>query len=165
MAGLAVETTKRILFDKGPHILREQYFEKYQEKPGNMDRLQASAGPHKSGDDPHIGGRALDIILRANIPYEYYIGNFLVESFLRARTEMGWISLVYNHSEWNSSGNKFPHKRFVKTKDGETTNIDDGIFGHITHLHIEWGEAGVASANFEEALINALHPDESGAYS
>ena len=164
MAGLAVEETKRILFEEGPHLLREKYYENYQKKPGYMDRLQASAGPHKSGNDPHIAGRALDIVVRANIPYELYIGNFLVDVFLTARVAMNWIDLIYNHWEWNGAGNKFPRKRFTKDKDGKPTKNDDAIFGHVTHIHIEWSASGVASANFQQDLISALHPDEAGAY-
>lgn len=164
MAGLAVEMTKRILFEQGPSILREKYYEKYQKKPGYLERLQAAAGPHKSGNDPHIAGRALDIVLRANIPYEYYIGNFLVQAFLTARVPMNWISVIYNHWEWNGAGVRFPRQKTLKDKSGKPTKIDDVIFGHVTHIHIEWSSSGVASANFEKDLINALHPDEFGAY-
>ncbi len=100
-----------------------------------MERLQAAAGPHKSDGDPHIAGRALDIVLRSNIPYELYIGNFVVDAFLQARDAMKWISVVYNHSEWNGAGNKFPRRRVIKDKDGNPTTFDDGIFGHVTAQH------------------------------
>lgn len=156
MAGLAVEVTKRVLFDYGPSILREEYYDGAKKPPGNLPRLQASAGPHKSGDDPHIAGRALDIVLRNSFPFELALGNQLVDVFLQLRESMKWISVVYNHSEWNGAGYKMPRRRFITDSDGKPTKIDDVIFGHITHIHIEWSVSGLASGDFEEDLVGAL---------
>ncbi len=70
MAGPAVEATKQALYYYGPSLLTQQYYEKHKKPPGFLDRLQGAAGPHKTGADPHIAGRALDIILFAKDPQE-----------------------------------------------------------------------------------------------
>ena len=142
MAGLVVNTTEKLLREKGPSILREQYWEKYVpkgEKPGWKDRLQAAPGPHKSGGDAHIAGRALDIVLFADKPNERMIAERIVSAFLNVREEMKWISVVYNGSEWNKFGGKMPRG-------------GDDINRHVTHIHIEWDSSGINNTGFEEKL-------------
>ncbi len=59
---------------------------------------------------------------------------------------MKFISVVYNDSEWNGSGVKFPH-------------VDEA---HKTHIHIEWGKTGIALNNFASSLEDALFNEFSG---
>jgi hypothetical protein len=149
MAGIAVNITERILRDYGPYLLHSQYWEtstgtdKFtgkKLKPGYLPRLQSSAGTHKSGNDPHIAGRALDIILFASNQYEKELAEDLIQIFLELRTKMGWIDLIYNGSEWYSDGSK---------------NVRGGneINRHLTHIHIEWGQNSVNKHDFEASLI------------
>lgn len=142
MAGLVVNNTERIIRENGPDTIRNQYFEKNVpkgEKPGWKDRLQSAAGPHKSGDDPHIAGRALDIILFADQPNELLIANRIVYAFLNLREQMKWISVIYNGSEWNKFGTKMP-------RGGSAINR------HVTHIHIEWDSANMNLTGFEDGL-------------
>ena len=142
MAALAVETTKRVLYENVP-ILQEKYLEKAAKGgPKLMDRLQAAAGPHKSGNDPHIAGRALDIILFASEGRERFVADQLVEMFLDLREKMRWIAVIYNGWEWNRAGLKL-------------TRTGDAIQRHVTHIHIEWGAADANNAGFELDLIAA----------
>jgi hypothetical protein len=142
MAGLVVESTKRILYENLPK-LREQYWEESARPPKWMDRLQAAAGPHKSGNDPHIAGRALDIILFASQPLELEMANDLVEVFLGLREKMKWIAVIYNSEEWNRAGLKFP-------RTGSPENR------HVTHIHVEWDAANINLVGFEADLAAAL---------
>jgi len=142
MAGLVVENTKKILYEN-ISLLQEKYYEK--SAPGGakwLERLQAAAGPHKSGNDPHIAGRALDIILFANIPRDLNIADQLVEVFLNLRESMQWIAVIYNNWEWNGAGKKFP-------RTGSASNR------HVTHIHIEWGMANLNHTGFEAQLSEA----------
>lgn len=143
MATLVVENTKRRLAENIP-ILLEQYWEK--SAPGGakwMDRLQAAAGPHKSGKDPHIAGRALDIILFASDGRERYVADQLVKVFLQLRQKMRWISVIYNGAEWTRHGQKL-------TRGGSPANR------HVTHIHIEWAAADANHSGFERELAEAL---------
>lgn len=146
MAGLAVNTTERIIRESGPDLIRSQYYEtnvpKGQE-PGWRDRLQSAAGPHKTGDDPHIAGRALDIILFADKPNELQTANRIVSAFLNLREQMKWVSVIYNGSEWNKFGGKMP-------RGGSDINR------HVTHIHIEWDGANINNTGFEEGLTAEL---------
>jgi hypothetical protein len=74
-----------------------------------------AAGPHKSGDDPHVAGRALDIVLFANKPDERDVADRLVQAFLSVKDKLQFISLCYNHWEWNGAGMKFPKKKSPHT--------------------------------------------------
>lgn len=144
MAGLAVETTKRILFDKVP-LLRERYWEKSAQPPKWMDRLQAGAGPHKSGNDPHIAGRALDIILFSHISNEVETANKIVGLFLTLKEQMRWSAVIYNKKQWDSRG--------------ETDRLRSGdpSYEHVTHIHIEWRTENVNKTGFETELEKGLH--------
>lgn len=143
MASVVVETTKRLLFEN-VSILQERYLEKAAKGgPRMMDRLQAAAGPHKSGDDPHIAGLALDIILFASDGRERFVADQLVQSFLDQRTAMKWISTIYNGAEWNSAGKKLPRG-------------GDAVNRHVTHIHLQWRAADANHAGFETDLVKAL---------
>ncbi len=144
MASLVVEKTKGLLFEHVP-ILQEQYWEKFAAggKGKWMDRLQASAGPHKSGKDPHIAGRALDIILFASDGRERFVADQLVEVFLGLRESMHWSAVIYNGSEWNYAGQKLPR-------------TGDAINRHVTHIHIEWRASDVNHTGYESDLADAL---------
>lgn len=145
MAGLVVEKTQKILFEKIPK-LREQYWEaSAKPKPKWMDRLQAAAGPHKTGDDPHIAGRALDIVLFSGQPLEKNIADHIVEVFLGLREKMHWIAVIYNKEQWHRNGTKTPRLR-----------KDDPAYEHITHIHIEWEAAGLSHTGFEADLEKNL---------
>lgn len=146
MAGLVVNNTEKVLREKGPDIIRVQYYEANVPKgetAGYRDRLQSAAGPHKSGADPHIAGRALDIILFADKPNELIVGNRIVSAFLNLREEMKWVSVIYNGSEWNKFGGKMPRG-------------GDAINRHVTHIHIEWDSANINNTGFEENLAAEL---------
>jgi hypothetical protein len=146
MAGLIVNNTEKIIRDNGPDIIREQYWEKYVpagEKPGWRDRLQSAAGPHKSGGDPHIAGRALDIILFADKPNERRVAERIVNAFLNLREQMKWISVIYNGTEWNRFGKPMPRG-------------GDAVNRHVTHIHIEWSSADINNTGFEDALAAEL---------
>lgn len=145
MSGLVVENTKKILFQKIPK-LREQYWEKSSTPPQWMDRLQAAAGPHKSGNDPHIAGRALDIVLFSSEPGELEVANNIVKVFLEAREKMKWIAVIYNREQWHRNGLKTP-----RLKKG------DPSFEHLTHIHIEWDAASMSHTGFELDLEKGLN--------
>lgn len=144
MAGAAIETTKKILFEK-ISILRGTYWEPSSKPPKWMDRLQAAAGPHKSGNDPHIAGRALDIILFANIPKEQEIANNIVKVFLDLKEKMKWSAVIYNKRQWDNRG--------------ETPRVRSGdrAYEHVTHIHIEWREVNMGSSGFEAELEKGLN--------
>ncbi|UNP31857.1 hypothetical protein [Lysobacter gummosus] len=125
MAARVVEETKNTIYHFGPDLIRSTYLEKYP-KPRQLGRLQATAGPHKSGGDPHIAGRALDIILDATVEQERAVADQLVDVFLTMRERMRWGGLIYNGEEWNSAGIKFPR-------------TGSAINRHLSHIHIEWG--------------------------
>ncbi len=147
MAGPVVEATCKVLLDYGPNTLRTQYLERNRGKgkdgkrlpPKWMDRLQASAGPHKSGNDPHIAGRALDIILFATEPNEKRIADELCQAFLRILDKIKLCALIYNGAEWNARGVKLPRN-------------GDAIRRHVSHIHIEWAQANMNHAGFDEDL-------------
>ena len=145
MAGLAVYATHRALYYFGPSLLTQQYWEPTKKpKPGWLSRLQSAPGPHKTkSTDPHVAGRALDIILFANDPEEKDYADRIVQIFLRLRQKMKFISIVYNGWEWNGAGVKFPH-------------VDEV---HKTHIHIEWGNAGVAQSDFASDLEDELYTE------
>jgi len=161
MAGPAVELTQQALLEAGHPLLAETYFDKSAKPPKRLPRLQAAAGPHKSGGDPHIAGRALDIILFANQDMERAIADDLVEIFLELRDKMKWIAVIYNGYEWNGQGMKFEKKRKV---DGKP--VSDPEFEHRTHIHIEWGQSSVNTVDFgdelEGRLADAFDPDDLG---
>jgi hypothetical protein len=150
MAGIAVNITERVLRDNGPYILHSKYWETSMGtdrftgkklKPGFLPRLQSAAGSHKTdAKDPHIGGRALDIILFATNQFEKEMAEKLIDIFLELRPKMGWIDLIYNGSEWYSDGTKH-------VRGGNDINR------HLTHIHIEWGTNSVSNSKFEADLI------------
>lgn len=146
MAARVVQEVKDTLEQFGPAVLRTKYDEQFSKNPGPTKRLQAAAGPHKSGNDPHIAGRALDIVLYATIEAERVVADKLVEVFLTLREDMRWGGLIYNGSEWNSRGNKFP-------RTGTEINR------HVTHIHIEWGAKTIDTVNpdnFKQRFISEL---------
>lgn len=163
MAAPAVDTTVRVLSLYGPGILRTHYFERYQAKPGLLGRLQAAAGPHKSGADPHIAGRALDIILRRERPWELRIANNLIDKvFLPLRETMRWGGMVYNEWEWNSAGVRTPRSNICTPKptdDDAATRKKQETFAscmHYSHIHIEWGGDNLDYTGFESQLATAV---------
>ena len=140
-ATLAVTKGISILRDHGPAILKTTYMD--QGAKVNLPRLQGPAGSHKSGNDPHIQGRAIDIILFATIESERKVADELVDVFLTVREKMKWLAVVYNKKQWNWAGQEFPRG-------------GDIISQHITHIHIEWAMAFAASAAWEEDLVKEL---------
>jgi hypothetical protein len=110
----------------------------------NLPRLQGPAGSHKTDShDPHIEGRAIDIILFANIESERQVADRLVDVFLTVREKMKWLALIYNKKEWNYAGKEFPRG-------------GDAIRQHTTHIHIEWRLADAATVGWEQDLIAEL---------
>jgi hypothetical protein len=146
MAGVAVEVTMQALYYYGPALVNQSYWDSSRKPPGLLPRLQAAAGPHKSGADPHIAGRALDIILFASVNGERDYADRLVDVFLGLKAQMRFIAIIYNGWEWNGSGVKFKRK-------GDQ---------HTTHIHIEWSSTGVATASFASDLSDALFNEFSG---
>jgi hypothetical protein len=140
-ATLAVTRGISILREHGPAILNTTY--KDVAAKANLPRLQGPGGPHKSGNDPHIQGRAIDIILFANIENERRCADELVDVFLTVREKMKWLAVVYNKRQWNWAGQEFPRG-------------GDAISQHITHIHIEWAMAFAASVTWEQDLIAEL---------
>ncbi len=142
MAGPAVEATQRALYYFGPSLLTQKYWDaSVKPKGGWLPRLQAAPGPGRtSSKDPHVAGRALDIILFAKEPDEKDYADRIVQAFLNARAKMGFISVIYNGWEWNGGGVKFPH-------------VDAA---HKTHIHIEWSGGGVSKNSFASDLEDAL---------
>ena len=143
MAGQVVETTARIVSDYGPNTIRSSYWEQYQAKPDWMARIQAAAGPHKTGGDPHIAGRALDIVLRASEPNEKRIAEELVQVFLKLRSELKFIAVIYNGWEWNKAGVRFPRG-------------GDAVNRHVSHIHIEWAASDMNHGGFDELLAGEV---------
>jgi hypothetical protein len=153
MAGIAVNITERVLRDSGPSILHSKYWETSmgidnftgkKRKPGFLPRLQSSAGSHKTdAADPHIGGRALDIILFATNQFEKEMAEKLIAIFLELRPKMGWIDLIYNGAEWNRFG-------------GKMVRGGDEINRHVSHIHIEWGTNSVNTIGFEAVLTEKM---------
>lgn len=138
---LAVTKGINILREHGPYILGTTYLE---QSGTSLPRLQGPAGPHKTDDhDPHREGRAIDIILFANIEHERLIADQLVKVFLEIRPEMKWSALIYNKREWWSNGT-------------EHARGGDLINQHVTHIHIEWRMADANSVAWERDLIDAL---------
>ena len=147
MAGRAVDATQKALYNFGPGLLTQNYWDKAANKGkgGWLSRLQAAAGPHKDkSTDPHAAGRALDIILFANDPTERDFADRIVQVFLAQRVAMGWIAVIYNGREWNRAGLEFPRS-------------GDAVNRHVTHIHIEWAKAGVGIDNFASDLEDALY--------
>jgi hypothetical protein len=138
-ATLAVTKGISILREHGPAILNTTYRDVAAKK--DLPRLQGPAGSHKSGNDPHIQGRAIDIILFANIENERVVADKLVDVFLTVREQMKWLAVVYNKKQWNWAGQEFPRG-------------GDLISQHITH--IQWAMAFAAQATWEQALIDEL---------
>ena len=143
MAGIAVEATIRALKYYGPSLLTQLYWDaSVKPKGGWLSRLQAAPGPGRtSSTDPHVAGRALDIILFAKDAAEKDYADRIVQVFLSSREEMKFISVIYNGWEWNGAGKQFPH-------------VDEA---HKTHIHIEWSGGGVAKGDFESDLEDALY--------
>ena len=138
-ATLAVTKGISILRDHGPSILSTTY--KDVAAKVQLPRLQGPAGSHKTdSNDPHIQGRAIDIILFGNIESERKVAD---ELFLTVREKMKWLAVIYNKKEWNWAGKEFP-------RGGDIINQ------HITHIHIEWAMAFAATVGWEEDLINEL---------
>ena len=140
-ATLAVTKGISILRDHGPAILNTTYKDVAAKK--NLPRLQGPGGPHKTSTDPHVQGRAIDIILFATIDSERMVADELVDVFLTVREKMKWLALVYNKKQWNWAGQEFPRG-------------GDVISQHITHIHIEWAMSFAASAAWEEDLVKEL---------
>ncbi len=145
MAAASVEATSKALADFVPDLLNQTYFDKSANKGKGawLPRLQAAAGPHKSGNDPHIAGLALDIILFAKETKEKDYAERICAVFLALKEKMKFSSVIYNGSEWNGQGVKFPH-------------IDEA---HKTHIHIQWREAASGGTDFKSDLEDALETE------
>ena len=167
MARPAIETLIKTLLESGPPHLKEPYPEPADHnKPHG--RLQAARGksvPSGPGD-PHPQGRALDIILFSDNGYDKAIADQLVEAFLDKRTDMKWGGLIYNQKEWNSAGAWMPRvltpevrKRILdkrKAEGNKSEVIDKVAFEHLTHIHIEWGEANADFTSYAATLGERL---------
>ena len=141
-ATLAVTKGISVLRDHGPAILSTTY--KDGAAKASLPRLQGPAGSHKTAStDPHIQGRAIDIILFATIESERKVADELVDVFLTVREKMKWLAVIYNKKQWNWAGQELPRG-------------GDIISQHITHIHIEWAMAFAASAGWEQDLIDEL---------
>ncbi len=141
-ATLAVKKGITILREHGPPILNTTY--KDAGAKINLPRLQGPAGSHKTdSNDPHIQGRAIDIILFANIENERRCADQIVDVFLTVREKMKWLAVIYNKRQWNWAGQEFP-------RGGDIINQ------HVTHIHIEWAMAFAGSVTWEQALIDEL---------
>ncbi len=139
---LAVSKGIIALRDHGPSILSTPYRDVAAKK--DLPRLQGPAGPHKTDDhDPHREGRAIDIILFANIESERRVADELVDVFLKVREKMKWLAVIYNKRQWNWAGKEFPRG-------------GDAISQHTTHIHIEWAMAFAATVTWEQDLITEL---------
>jgi hypothetical protein len=162
MAGPAVEALQRALRSRGPKILQSMYYEQYKKSPGLADRLQAARGWEAAATDPHVAGRALDIVLRSDRAWERRVADDLIAVFLRLRESMNWAAIVYNEFEWNSAGMRFARGLSCDPKptdDEETAKkkrANRPICMHYSHIHIEWGPEGVKDASFESPLGEAL---------
>lgn len=167
MARPAIETLIKVLRESGPPHVNEPYPEPSDHnKPHG--RLQAARGksvPSGPGD-PHPQGRALDIILFADDGYDKFIADQLVEAFLDQRTTMKWGGLIYNQKEWNSAGAWMPRvltpevrKKILEKRKASGNNsevIDKVAFEHLTHIHIEWGDANADLTSFATSLGERL---------
>jgi hypothetical protein len=139
---LAVSKGVSILREHGPSILSTNY--KDAGAKVMLPRLQGPAGPHKIDDhDPHKEGRAIDIILFANVESERQVADELVDVFLTVREKMKWLALIYNKKEWNWAGKEFPRG-------------GDAIRQHVTRIHIEWRLSDAATVAWEQDLIDEL---------
>lgn len=167
MARPAIETLIKVLRASGPPHLRDGYPEPSDHNKPH-ERLQAARGksvPSGPGD-PHPQGRALDIILFASDGYDKFIADQLVEAFLDERTTMKWGGLIYNQKEWNSAGAWMPRvltpevkKKILAARKarGDTNEVIDKVaFEHLTHIHIEWGDANADTTSFDTSLSARL---------
>jgi hypothetical protein len=131
-----------VLRQYGPSILNTTYRDVAAKK--DLPRLQGPAGSHKTDShDPHIEGRAIDIVLFATIEHERQIADEIVDVFLTVREKMKWLAVIYNKKEWNWAGQQFPRG-------------GDAIRQHTTHIHIEWRMSDAASTAWEQDLIDEL---------
>jgi hypothetical protein len=156
MAGLAVETTKRLLFQEIP-IIREKFLEKSVKPPRMDDRLQTLGGPHKPPDDPHNQDRALDIILFAHILHEWRIADKIVKVFLSLREKMNWSAVIYDQKQWNKEGVETQRLFSIHKKMKPDTKENVVSYEHLTHIHIEWRKENKDTAGFETELAKGLH--------
>ena len=167
MARPAIETLIKVLLASGPPHVKDPYPEPADHNKPHQ-RLQAARGkttPSGPGD-PHPQGRALDIILFASDGYDKFIADQLVEAFLDERTTMKWGGLIYNQKEWNSGGAWTPRiltpevrKKILAARKarGETSEVIDQVaFEHLTHIHIEWGDANADNTSFDTSLSARL---------
>jgi hypothetical protein len=144
MAKKAVEMTVLALRGAGPSILKSQF--------GGLPRLQAAPDDkHVGAKDPHVGGRALDIILLADRDYERLFADMIVEVFLEMRDDMRWGAVIYNKVEWTSAGQELPRIWNPKMKEKDPVR-----FEHTTHIHIEWSTANAERGDFWIGLVEAL---------
>jgi hypothetical protein len=167
MARPAIETLIKVLLSSGPPHLQDPYPEPSDHNKPHQ-RLQAARGksvPSGPGD-PHPQGRALDIILFASDGYDKSIADQLVEAFLDERTTMKWGGPIYNKQEWNSAGAWMPRvltpevrKKILAKRKAQGNNsevIDKVAYEHVTHIHIEWGDASADQTGFASSLSDRL---------
>jgi hypothetical protein len=128
---------RRILIDSGPPILKTLSRTK-------EARLQTQPAP-KDTSGPHIEGRALDILLFAEVPVERDIGEQLVEFFLYRQDVIRWDTLIYFRREWSSQDS-------VKPRIG-TSGRD---FEHKTHIHIDWAAHNRDLDDFKTSIAQEL---------
>jgi hypothetical protein len=156
MAKPAVNCTQNILFQKIP-ILRLKYYDAAAKKM--LDRLQAPAGPHKSPENAHATGRALDIVLFSHVPEEVELADEIVQVFLSIKAQMQWSAVIYNKKQFDSRGESTrlyaDHLAELK-RDKNKKRQERSSYEHHTHIHIEWREVNAGGIGFESDLEKAL---------
>lgn len=145
MAQPAIEELKLTLMGTIPFLAGT-----YGEGNGkSLPRLQSAAGDHsknpdyKPAKDPHVDGRALDIILFATNPKEKIIGENIFAMFHAYKEEMNWTAIIFN---------KYTVDDFGGPRLYERNNWND----HSTHIHIEWSPSKSKTTGFKDLIWEEL---------
>ena len=145
MAQAAIEELKLALMGTIPFLGGT-----YTEGNGKAQaRLQSAAGDHsknpdyKPADDPHVDGRALDIILFVKAPKEKIIGENIFAMFHAYKKEMRWTAIIYNRYTVDDFGGPRLYER---------NNWND----HSTHIHIEWSASKAKTTGFKDLIWEEL---------
>jgi hypothetical protein len=122
----------------------------YQEGNGKAyPRLQSAPGDHsknpdyKPAADPHVDGRALDIILFASELKEKIIAENIFAMFNAFKEELRWASIIYNRYTIDDFGGPRLYER---------NNWND----HRTHIHIEWSATKAGTSGFKDLIWEEL---------
>lgn len=145
MAQPAVEELKSALTGTIPFLSGV-----YKEANGqSLPRLQAAPKDHskepnyKPAVDPHVDGRALDIILFAHELKEKTIAENIFAMFNAYKQEMRWAAIIYN---------RFTIDDFGGPRLYERNNWND----HRTHIHIEWSASKAQTTGFKDLIWQEL---------